>query len=313
MIRTNSPLAIVAHDAGAANHIFAWFGHEQARFCLAGPAYRLWHDCAHRAKQVVPELLLDQNSPELARPELCLTAAMRGAATLVTGTGWGSSLEHSARKLARDHCIRSIAVVDHWTNYSERFVRDGEQVLPDEIWVTDPYAADIARREFPSVRITQQPNTYLSGLVTDIKSLEHPSRAKGNDRVLYVLEPIRKAWGDLTEPGEFLALNYFMAHLDGTPITRFAEIRLRPHPSDPPGKYNDWIKRHGSNGVSLDQSETLAQAIAWSNIVVGCQTYAMVIALACGKRVFSTIPPWAPACTLPHERIEKFASFNKCH
>ena len=304
------PLTVVAHDAGAANHIFAWLGDQQPTLCLAGPARGLWQ-ARHRKVVRVPTpeswLPLKRNYAEslLLKPDLA--TALAGAATVITGTGWESSLEHDARKLAREQGIRSIAVIDHWTNYSDRFLRNGEQVLPDEIWVSDPYAAKIAQAAFPTVRVVQQVNVYLARLVEEVKSLQQPAVVQGNDRVLYVLEPIRHIWGELAEPGEFLALDYFMQQLQRAPVSSDAEIRLRPHPSDQPGKYDAWLAGQANPRVSLDCSTTLADALAWANVVAGCQTYAMVLALACGHTVISTIPAWAPPCVLPHEGIVKLA------
>jgi hypothetical protein len=275
------PLAVVAHDAGAASHIFAWLGNEQPALCLAGPAEALW-----RARHGQPQ-------------PSDLAATIAGAATVITGTGWASNLEHEARRLARSQGIASVAVIDHWTNYPERFVRNGEQVLPDEIWVSDPYACKIAQAAFPSVRVIEQPNAYLASLVGEVRSLPAPDAANDNDRVLYVLEPIRQAWGELPQPGEFSALDYFMAHRARAGVAPDAEIRLRPHPSDPVGKYDAWLDRQDNPRIALDTAPTLAAGLAWANVVAGCQTYAMVVALACGRTVISTIPAWAPPCVLP--------------
>lgn len=293
------PLTVVAHDAGAANHIFAWLSDEQFTLCLAGPALAIWQKRLPKAMQ---------NLMQLPFPGPDLATALSGAATVITGTGWESNLEHDARKLARESGAYSIAVIDHWTNYVDRFVRKGEQVLPDEIWVSDSYALDIAKATFPTVRVVQQPNAYLLGLVSEVQTRQKPSADQGNDRVLYVLEPIRHLWGDLAEPGEFLALDHFMANRHHAPIAANAEIRLRPHPSDLPGKYDVWLARQTTSQVRLDRSASLVDALAWSNVVAGCQTYAMVVALACGRTVISTIPAWSPPCTLPHADITHLSS-----
>ena len=269
------PLVLAAHDAGAANHMFAWLQPgDVPRLALAGPAMA-------------------------GRPTMQLDRALEDASTLVSGTGWATAFEHEARRIARRRGIGSIAVIDHWTNYRERFVRDGEQILPDEIWVTDPYARALAERTFEGVRVVEQPNAYLAAQVAQI-----PAGAADPAHILYVLEPIREAWGALPEPGEFAALDHFAAHVGPN-----AQVRLRPHPSDPPGKYDAWIARLGAR-FALDSAPTLAAALGWAGTVVGCQTYAMVVALAAGRRVFTSIPPWAPACVLPHDGITPLSATN---
>ncbi len=45
---------------------------------------------------------------------------MDKAASIITGTGWASDLEHSARLLAASHGKPTIAVIDHWVNYEAK-------------------------------------------------------------------------------------------------------------------------------------------------------------------------------------------------
>jgi hypothetical protein len=284
----DSPLALVAHDAGAANHMLAWLrdaGPVRLAPSLGGPALALWQ------------------REYGAAPLAGLEGALEGARTLLSGTGWASDLEHEARRLARRKGVRSIAVLDHWTNYRARFERGGETILPDEIWVSDEHALALANAAFPTVRVVRQPNAYLAGLVREVAGLPRAAAAPGRPRLLYVLEPIRDAWGEREQPGEFAALDFFIEHLDRLGLDGKPELRLRPHPSDPPGKYAAWIARQGGGRVALDPAPTLAAALAWADVVAGCQTYAMVVALAAGRRVVCSIPPWAPACVLPHAGI----------
>ncbi|MGZ5006587.1 MAG: hypothetical protein ACXWFI_01860 [Methylobacter sp.] len=283
----NAPVAVVAHDAGAANHILAWLragDRSDIIPCFSGPALTLWNREYPKCPQTAP------------------ADALAVSKTLLSGTGWASTVEYDARRFARELGIKSIAVIDHWTNYRERFIRDREEILPDEIWVSDTYAKEIAETAFPDTNIVQQPNFYLADLVNEVERIGR-SAVETNDRVLYVLEPIRQAWGETDVPGEFAALDYFVENLHRLQLTEDAEIRLRPHPSDPAGKYDQWIRKQGNRNITLDCAPSLAESLAWSTQVAGCQTYAMVVALAAGRKVICSIPPWAPACVLPHAEI----------
>jgi hypothetical protein len=289
-----APLAVVAHDAGAANHLLAWLdaagpARPLLRPCLAGPALALWQRGGQRA------------------PVLPLAAALDGAASVLSGTGWASSLEHEARCAARARGLRSVAVIDHWTNYAPRFERAGERVLPDELWVADAEAQALAHAAFPGLPVRQQPNLYLQAQVAQVLQAARP-RSAGPARVLYVLEPIRDAWGVLPQAGEFAALDYFMAARAAAGLAPDSIIRLRPHPSDPPHKYDAWLARQGVPDIALDRHPTLADGLAWADTVAGCQTYAMVVALAAGRRVLSSVPPWAPPCVLPQAGIEHLSA-----
>jgi len=283
-----SPVVTAAHDAGATNLIIGWLRDRsdiELRTCLAGPAAELW-TAAFGGVKIVP-----------------LTDALQGAGTLLSGTSYASSLEHQARFLAKERGIRSIGVIDHWVNYPDRFIREGTRVLPDEIWVADEDALAIAVACFPGIAVRQQPNLYLAGLVAQVRAADIEPRHGKSRRVLYALEPICHPWAQGGEAGEFQALDYFVQCGQHLGLDATAEIRLRPHPSDPQGKYDAWLARNAGWNLCLDPNPSLAKSIAWADTVVGCETYALVVGLAAGRRVVSALPPQAPRCRLPMKDI----------
>jgi hypothetical protein len=294
-----TPLAVVCHDAGATNIIYSWI--ESSVQASPGFANAIRIYSLGPAKNLI-------NNYDLDAIEYCtsLEDAMKNAQTLLAGTGWATPLELQALTLARQAGIRSIAVIDHWINYTERFFIDGWKVDPEEIWVTDAYAKEIAQRSFSGARIEQHSNLYLTRTVARVHASSQPKHS--SLRVLYVLEPIRTTWVEGREPGEFDALDYFFECVGDLFSQPVEEIRLRPHPSEPPGKYDRWLAPMASPRVSLDDHPDVESSVAWADIVVGCQTMAMVVALQAGKRVISSMPPWAPPCALPHEGIEKMAN-----
>lgn len=283
-----SPLVVAAHDAGATNLIIGWLRRRrdlEVRTCLDGPAVDLWATAFGKPLLVSP------------------TDALRGAAGLLSGTSFASDLEHKARALAKEHGIHSIGVIDHWVNYVERFLRAGSRVLPNEIWVADEDALTTAAACFPGIAIRQQPNFYLADLVAQVRKNERKITSTAVRRVLYALEPIRHAWTGSSIEGEFQALDYFVQYASKLDLDGTAEIRLRPHPSDPPRKYNSWLTQHANWNIRIDMEANLAQSIAWADTVVGCETYVLVVALAAGRQVVSTLPPYAPRCRLPMKEI----------
>jgi hypothetical protein len=283
-----SPLAVVAHDAGAANLIIGWLHGRcdlELRTCLAGPALNLW-TTAFGKPIIMP-----------------LREVLRDASALLSGTSSASDLEHQARILTKAHGIYSIGVIDHWVNYPDRFLRDGVQALPDEIWVTDLNALSIALDCFPRTKVLLQPNFYLADQVKQVLEAGNEQNYKNSRRFLYALEPVRHAWAADGPAGEFQALDYFIRNGWKLGLDRTSEICLRPHPSDLPGKYDAWLDRHSTWNLQIDQTTSLAKSLAWSDTVVGCETYAMVLGLAVGRRVVSSLPPNAVRCRLPQKLI----------
>ncbi len=280
MLDLPAPTAVVCHDAGAANIVLAHLkAHPEHPWLpvIQGPALALWQSTGlpHRLQALEP--------------------ALQQAQSVLSGTGWATDLEHRARLLAQQRGLPSAAVIDHWVNYEARFQRDGHTVMPDEIWVTDSDALQIAMATFPGVAVALQPNLYLQ---EQVQAMGHYGPAQAG-RVLYLLEPIRYTWPGLQQPGEFEALDYFVKHLAALQVVS-PSLRLRPHPSDAAGKYDDWMAAQTAIDVALDTSTSLAQAIAQAQWVVGCETAALAVALAANKQVMSSLPPQAPRCRLPH-------------
>lgn len=302
----DASVVVCAHDAGAAAHIAAWLEplQQKLRLCLSGPAELLI-----RSKFGSEAFYITNLDEELQRAQL-----------LISGTGWESDLEHRSRLLASQFGIPSIAVLDHWVNYSERFEREGVEQLPDALWVADEEAAALAISVFPSVPVFQLQNHWLESIckaVQDIRfsaeSIPQPRRPA--KRLLYLLEPIRVAWsqtsGNASELGEFQALRFWLQQLprliDGgfiAPLGELEALALRPHPSEPIDKYDSFISEASSDWpIKLDRSPGLAAALAWTDVAFGCETQALVAATACNVPSFSTIPPWAPSCRLPQRSL----------
>ena len=276
-----APVLIACHDAGAANIILSlaavahWLPH--ASPVMAGPAAALWR----------------RRFPDRRATDF-LPLALTGVATVLTGTGWQSRLEHDARRLARAAGIRSIAVIDHWTNYPARFRFEDEEVLPDEIWVTDQDARALAVANFPDIPVMLHHNLYLAEQAAQVG----PVPSDGD--LLFVAEPARDEWGKGVA-GEFQALDYLSECRHQAGIAADATLRIRSHPSELPGKYDAWIAAHP--GSELDRSPDMAAALRSARWVAGLQSFGLVIALAAGRQVVSALPPHAPHCALPHAGI----------
>lgn len=290
MLDLPEPIAVVCHDAGSANIIIATMradlGGSAAAGCylpvMHGPANNIW-----KSSSIVPATLFT------------LTEALSGARSLISGTGWASSLEHDARQLARTLQIPSVALVDHWVNYAARFERQGTVVLPDQIVVTDSDAETLAAQTFPGLPLRRISNAYLQEQLASI----NPVTPQAQGHILYVLEPLRYTWPGATQAGEFEALDYLVANLDKLGEIRNWSIRLRPHPSDTKGKYDDWIARQHGLDIDMDRSSSLAESINSAEWVAGCESAALTVALAAGRKTLSTLPPQAPACRLPQQGL----------
>src|SRR5205823_6658954 len=86
--------------------------------------------------------------------------------------------------------------------------------------------------------------------------------------------------------------------LEYFPIGR---VTLRPHPSDPAGKYSRLVFAHAPL-AELSSGKPLPEEIAESDIVVGCESMALVAALLGKKRAVCSVPPGAKVSFIDQRR-----------
>jgi hypothetical protein len=299
------PLAVVAHDAGGAELLSSLLQRHQVlqrlpvRLALAGPALAIF------GRKLGPEL-----------PLCSLDEALDGAGMLLAGSGWASPLEWQALGGARGRGIHSVVMLDHWVNYRSRFTREGRLCLPDALWLGDGEALALARQQLAEVPALLLPNPYLADLLATLPAIDggQPPRA-GHVRVLYVAEPVcepaRRQFGDPMHHGysEHQALDWALAQLPAALAAaglRIDSLVLRPHPSEAADKYGRQLAGwQQACGFPLRRSSaaTLLEDLAACEVVVGCQSMAMAIGLAAGRRVYCAIPPGGTPCVLPQVGI----------
>jgi hypothetical protein len=285
-------LAIVSHDAGGAEVLSSYVrrNRPESVFTLEGPARKIF-------------------GAKLGRVDLLpLSESLRAADAVLCGSSWQSDLELRATDMAKQAGKRSTVFLDHWTNYAERFTRAGATRLPDELWVGDECAESIALSVFPGLPVSRVENPYFADIRDALKATTSRERHPDGLVVLYVCEPVRDhalaQYGDERYLGytEEDALRYFLSHA-GALGGRIANVMIRPHPAEARDKY-DWARREFDLPISAAGSATLLDEVSRSDVVVGCESMAMVIGLIAGKRVVSTIPPGGRACSLPQPEIE---------
>jgi hypothetical protein len=285
-------ITVVCHDAGGAEIVSSYIRQTglECLYVVEGPACKIFER----------KLGLIQTLP--------LEVAIRQSSSILCGTSWQSDIEINAIKLARSLGKRSIAFLDHWVNYRDRFIRMDEIFLPDEIWVGDAMAEAMAKKIFPRLPVTVIDNPYMRDIRQELAEIKM-QRVPNHESIslLYVCEPVSehallrhgnaRFWG--YEEGD--ALRYFLSNVSalGRPIER---ILIRPHPSERTEKYI-WAQQEFELPIEMGGVRTLLEEIIDSDVVLGCESMAMVIGLLAGKKVVSCIPPGGRACVLPHTEI----------
>lgn len=287
-------ITIVSHDAGGAEILsnYVLKNKENYQFVLDGPAISIF-------KKLLGNIQL-----------ISLEESLVHSDTYLTGTSWQSDLEKKAISIAKQKCIRVVSFLDHWVNYKERFLFDGKLNLPDEIWVGDKDALSIANRHFPGAVIFLKENPYFESVKKYFKTqiAKRIDIDVPNPNVLFLCENIsdhaKKAYNDERYWGytEEDAIRFFFTNLKKLKIEP-RKVVFRPHPSDKVDKYHWILDSYKNFTIHISNTDTLFEQIALADLVVGCESMALIIALLAGKKVVSCIPPGGKKLELPQVEI----------
>ena len=233
---------------------------------------------------------------------------------MLTGSSWESCLEYDAIAFSRKLGKKVFTYLENWVNFRERFTRNGVSHFPDEIWVGDKYALEIARKSLPEVAVIKQvDNPYFMDIKEELKKYsKHP--VSGKKRILYVTEPISEhalmLEGDERHWGwtEFDALRYFLENIGTICRNKIEVITVRPHPAEMKGKYDFFLDQFPDLPIKISGDEKLIPQITQHQWIVGCSTIPMVIGLMNKKKVFCSIPLHGGRCQLPFEEIQHISS-----
>lgn len=294
-------IAAISHDAGGAEILSSWLRRCDEPYCLAldGPA---------------TDIFLRKIGDRRSIP---LDEAIEQSDWVLCSTSWQSSLERRAISLAKSGGKKVVAFLDHWVNFKERFQEGGVAILPDEIWVGDVEAEKIARACFAAVKIVLKPNPYFEDLQLEIKKIQIVPSDATKCSVLYVCEPIRehallqfgneRYWGYTEED----ALRYFLQNVNALGFA-VSKVKIRPHPSESKTKY-DWAMNGATLPIEMGGNKTLLEETVEADVVIGCESMAMVVGLLAKKKVISSIPPGGRVCSLPHPQIGHLQSLLSKH
>jgi hypothetical protein len=236
---------------------------------------------------------------------------------LVTGTSMNpDQLECAFIAAARRLGVSSLAVLDFWTSYAERWIdRDGVRQLPDRIAVMDQRAHDgLVRAGIDPARITITGQPAFDGLAEARAAFgaveRHRVRAAlglhdGELAVAFVSQPLLALYGaDPAAPNhpgytEVEALHHLTAALNGIARDRGCRIALivRRHPREErapaPPKLSDRVRLVDGEHVSKHE---LAMAV---DVVTGMTRALLVEAVVLAAIVLSVQPGMRGADPLP--------------
>ena len=311
---------VVCHDAGAANILAAlikkyrndvrWkalvdgpakaiFAQEKIKGYLRGEGLKS-RDIDHILEKVAPDLVL-------------------------TGTGWGSTLELEFIARARNRLIKTAAFLDHWGNYRERFGYPGKwkERLPDFVLVGDKWAYQIAIADgFPKKCLKKVENPYFEQIITCFRRTQKTVKESAKTRILLFSAPLfefaLKKYRDPYHWGytEYSILEDVLSLMCLLQKARPYELKIRMHPAEKIGKYstllngNEYAQIYRFVSLSDPKKSTLIDDCSWADVAIGPGSTALCIASMLGKKVFSYAPAKKRISVMPQKEIKAVNSLQ---
>ena len=283
-------------DAGGANQISSYIKDHPGRYiyCLGGPSIPIFNTVLG----VIENLKLE---------ELIVQADF-----VITGTGWQSDFEWKGMNEAIKEQKFLVAFLDSWTNYEARFIRNGLKIVPNEIWVSDEQAEEIAKRTFKNIMIRKVENSYFSSMKKQREAIVRAKNQQDQDlqnKILFLAQPIldyEKTLQYKIDIDEFDALRIFKQYISEFRGLNYL-IRLRPHPSESRSKYESECL---GGKIELSPNHELITDLIWSNSVVGIDSYAMYVADQLGIATYTVLPESNAFLSVPKGGIRQLSALR---
>jgi len=299
-------IALFAHDAGGAEILLELLkaSLHVGDFCIFAlvdsPCYTLI-----KAKKL--EHFWCEITPEKSDIEAKLTSF--SPTIVLYGTGWQNHLEYHFLDYAKAHKLLSIAFLDHWTNYRERFgypEKSWENNLPSFIVAHDQTSFDKAKLELPNVIAIK--NYALHVQLKEAQNIL--ATLPETDTLLFLSEPTAKvatrSFADAYSWG-FTEKEVFEDILLNQEKFGCKNILIRLHPSDTPKCYQTIDPNANFSHASL------LEDIARAKVVIGIDTIALYTAYLLGKYVLSYIPSTKRECCVPLPKANQLTTFEHFH
>jgi len=294
---------IVAHDAGGSQVLSSWVARQEdpSRFIFSveGPALEIFREKIETFKNMEIE------------------NAISSANSIITTTSWASDIEISALKRFKDlEGSHSVVLLDHWINYRERLLYRNQLILPNEIWVTDHFAAELAIKTFSKIPVSTIHNYYLDEVINKVYDLRHSylgDKVKTKLEILFIGENIstncERTHGaanfyGYTEQESFI---YFLERINKFGNLQNIVLTIRPHPSETAEKYISLIPVSLKEKLNYFVSKnSLEIDLAKSDLVVGMSSFVLYISVNAQIRTLCVIPDSSIKCVIPDPKIERF-------
>ncbi len=228
---------------------------------------------------------------------------------VISGTGTSHFEKKNMLKVLRSE-VKVKAVIDHITNYEDRFKLKEIKIIPNEIIIFDEVVFNFIKRlkisNYNKIKVTKLPNYYLKSI---IKKTLFIKRKK--NYYLFIGEPFKRFNNkfSIDENGAKLVSRKFNKSKDSN-----IKLFIRLHPKQNLSDYKNYkliIKKYCPKlNVILDKKDDLFSSIKQSKCVFGLTSYALLISVRLKSETFHCLNANSKIKPLPDKRIKNLKKFR---
>jgi hypothetical protein len=278
--------SVISRDAGGAELACRFVLKQKEDFCLAlsGPAIKIF-------KNKIKNIKIISKIDAIKRSDWVLCS-----------TGTTSNFEKNGIILAKKNKKKVVVLLDHWTEYRNRFIKENKLFLPNEIWVMDKYALKIIKKEKFKTKIILKKNLFFEEFKKKLKiskKIKKNSSLKKN--IIFLSEWVNPAHKKKYRSNE--CLKFLLENLSSLSF-KINKITIRFHPEEKIQDLN-WTSMYHDK-VKISNNKYIFDDILNHDVIIGINTVALVFGLIAKKKVISCIPYKKGVCDLPHKGIIDF-------
>lgn len=202
----------------------------------------------------------------------------------VLGTTLGNTFEKKILERSKLDGFKVISIIEHWTNFKERFFKDDQYLFPDHIFVNDAWAKEQAILEgLPAKNIEVVGNPVLEAqqqLCKVTKNRNIPMR------FLFISERLDT---DMPKEGSrYLGYNQYdvLDDIVGC-LSQENILHLKLHPTETVRDYSNYLTNQNVEVISAD---TMRRQLSDYQAIIGMESMLLLEMAAQGFLVFSYRP-----------------------
>ena len=274
-------ICFISHDQGGSEYLYEYIQKYKIKkkiFCLKGPAYKFFKTKIKNFKNF--------KINELKKFKI---------KKIITSTSFINYHHIKGINLAKDKKIPSYSIIDDWNGYRKRFTYNKKIFLPNFIIVYNKRAFELAKSSFPNQKIILLEDLFSKNIIKKLNIEKKKKRLLKNSKftkILYLSDPIElnsSSKKKMKLYNEKNVINYVCKN-----IHKIAEnyiITARMHPKYIKNKFK--IKKYFAMNnfkIKFSNIKNLITDILDHDIILGCETQALIPAHYSKKKVFSVIP-----------------------